>query len=193
MSRRAITTLSSLRPTLQANVGAVRWSSTAPTRAEGNPRSIKDSTSAIDCTSMPFLIGGALRWTRLMGRQDEPTFKSCPSSTQESEERYRRRGRYQHPLQYSSTQHRAFQAVSPVLVASFRSYSWLFYLTSIPYGAVADIRHRLNCLVQNEPGVLSRVSGILAGRGFNIGTSARYRLLSSAADPRLPRCMPDRD
>ncbi|ODQ63971.1 acetolactate synthase small subunit [Nadsonia fulvescens var. elongata DSM 6958] len=28
--------------------------------------------------------------------------------------------------------------------------------------------HILNCLVQNEPGVLSRVSGTLAARGFNI-------------------------
>jgi hypothetical protein len=120
MSRRAITTLSSLRPTLQANVGAaVRWSSTAPTRAEGNPRSIKDSTSAIDC-EYTTAVTGDVRWIELMGRQDEPTFKSCPSSTQESKECYRRRGRHQHSLQHSSTQHRAFQAVSPVLVASFR-------------------------------------------------------------------------
>ncbi|CAI2169363.1 20545_t:CDS:2 [Funneliformis geosporum] len=29
-------------------------------------------------------------------------------------------------------------------------------------------KHILNCFVQNEPGVLSRVSGILAARGFNI-------------------------
>lgn len=29
-------------------------------------------------------------------------------------------------------------------------------------------RHVLNCLVQNEPGVLSRMSGVLASRNFNI-------------------------
>jgi acetolactate synthase-1/3 small subunit len=29
-------------------------------------------------------------------------------------------------------------------------------------------RHIFNCLVQNQPGVLSHVSGILAARGFNI-------------------------
>lgn len=29
-------------------------------------------------------------------------------------------------------------------------------------------RHILNCLVQNEPGVLSLISGVLAARGFNI-------------------------
>lgn len=32
----------------------------------------------------------------------------------------------------------------------------------------AKKQHVLNCLVQNEPGVLSRVSGTLAARGFNI-------------------------
>lgn len=46
--------------------------------------------------------------------------------------------------------------------------SSILYETPIVNQAPATKTHVLNCLVQNEPGVLSRISGTLAARGFNI-------------------------
>lgn len=43
----------------------------------------------------------------------------------------------------------------------------ILYETPVPSKAPRK-QHVLNCLVQNEPGVLSSVSGTLAARGFNI-------------------------
>lgn len=45
--------------------------------------------------------------------------------------------------------------------------SSIIYETPVP-SAQPRKQHVLNCLVQNEPGVLSRISGTLAARGFNI-------------------------
>ncbi|RKF56438.1 Acetolactate synthase small subunit, mitochondrial [Erysiphe neolycopersici] len=56
---------------------------------------------------------------------------------------------------------------SPPSWSAQEAVSNILYETPPPSSAPYK-RHILNCLVQNEPGVLSRISGILAARGFNI-------------------------
>ncbi|PWY99129.1 acetolactate synthase [Testicularia cyperi] len=58
-------------------------------------------------------------------------------------------------------------SLEPPSVDAPQAVSNILYNTPPPSKAPFK-RHTLNCLVQNEPGVLSRVAGTLAARGFNI-------------------------
>ncbi|KAG0046709.1 hypothetical protein BGZ89_005217 [Linnemannia elongata] len=73
-----------------------------------------------------------------------------------------------HPQKHHPTLSSYYHPPPPAPSAEEAVSSILYNTPPSPSISQQRQKHIFNCLVQNEPGVLSRVSGILAGRGFNI-------------------------
>ena len=108
-------------------------------------------------TASPSILSSTCRSARIASLPRFTTSRASSSSTSAlAYKALHRRSPLPLPVSDTSPQWDAPTAVSSIL-----------YETPVP-PTNPPKRHILNCLVQNEPGVLSRISGILAARGFNI-------------------------